>query len=428
MKVRPLFALLLCSLFAMSVGPRAGGQDIAVEVLKPAAIRVELSELPAPYATDSANNQPQVVDVPAAPVLRLPAGFKVNLFAEVDRARWLAVTPNGEVLCASSRGNKVVLLDDKDNDGVAESQQVFVDASRGANQPFGMAFAGDSFYLANTDAVLKYPYDRSAEPGSDAQLGTPETIATLPGQGYNQHWTRNVVVAPGGDKLYVSVGSKTNADAEEPPRASVLEMNLDGSGRRVFASGLRNPVGLDFEPKTGDLFATINERDGLGDNLVPDYLTRVVEGEFYGWPYTYLAAENLDPRHQTDGASTNPELAAKTRSPDVLFQAHSAALGLAFYDHEKFPKEYRGGAFVAFRGSWNRDQGTGYKIVYVPFDDNGNPLGHYQDFLTGFLLDPEVPTTWGRPVGVLVTPTGDLLFTEEAHGRIYRVHYTGGEQ
>lgn len=202
-------------------------------------------------------------------------------------------------------------------------------------------------------------------------------------------------------------------------------MNLDGSNQQTFAFGLRNPVGLDFHPKTGELYATVNERDKLGDDLVPDYLTRVQKGEFYGWPYAYLTPNKLDPRHVQKGKSKRPDLAARTQTPDVLFQAHSAALGLQFYDGQTFPEKYRNGAFVAFRGSWNRDRGTGYKIVFVPFNANNRPQGYYEDFLTGFLLNPAGPTTWGRPVGLLVLPDGSLLFTEEANNRIYRIQYQG---
>ncbi|HEY9736941.1 MAG TPA: PQQ-dependent sugar dehydrogenase, partial [Trichocoleus sp.] len=247
----------------------------------------------------------------------------------------------------------------------------------------------------------------------------------LPADGYNQHWTRNVVVSPDQQTLYVSVGSRSNADEEPLPRAAVQVMNLDGSRIQVWASGLRNPVGLDFHPVTGELYTTVNERDGLGDDLVPDYLTRIRQGEFWGWPYTYLKADWLDPRHIVGGQSRRPDLAAQTRTPDVLFQAHSAALGLKFYDGQTFPERYRNGAFVAFRGSWNRSQGTGYKVVFVPFDENNRPLGYYEDFLTGFLVDPQQPTTWGRPVGLLTLPDGSLLLTEEANNRIYRVQYTG---
>jgi glucose/arabinose dehydrogenase len=233
-----------------------------------------------------------------------------------------------------------------------------------------------------------------------------------------------VVASPDGQQLYVSVGSRSNADREPLPRASVQVMNLDGSNQQTFAYGLRNPVGLDFHPETGELYTTVNERDGLGDDLVPDYFTRIQQGDFYGWPYAYFSPDKLDPRQTSGGQSVNPELAAQTKAPDVLFQAHSAALGVQFYDGNTFPERYRNGAFVAFRGSWNRSAGTGYKIVFVPFE-NGRPTGEYEDFVTGFLTDPSVPTTWGRPVGVLVLPDGSLLFTEEPNGRIYRVQYQG---
>jgi len=203
-------------------------------------------------------------------------------------------------------------------------------------------------------------------------------------------------------------------------------MNLDGSGQETFAFGLRHPVGLDFHPETKDLYTTVNERDGLGDNLVPDYLTRLQKGEFYGWPYAYLKPSLLDPRQTNNGQSKKPDLVAKTQTPDVLFQSHSAALGLTFYTGDTFPTPYQNGAFVAFRGSWNRDRGTGYKLVFVPFNKQNRPQGHYQDFLTGFLTDPSIPRTWGRPVGVLVLPDGSLLFTEEANNRIYRIQYTRG--
>ena len=200
-------------------------------------------------------------------------------------------------------------------------------------------------------------------------------------------------------------------------------MNLDGSARTTYAHGLRNPVGMDFHPVTAKLYTTVNERDGLGDNLVPDYLTKVQEGGFYGWPYAYLTPKYLDPRRLQGQVSENLQLAEQTITPDVLFQAHSAALGLKFYDGQQFPAYYHNGAFVAFRGSWNRDQGTGYKIVFVPFGEDNNPLGYYEDFLTGFLVNPSGPDSWARPVGLLVLPDGSLLLAEDGNSRIYRISY-----
>jgi glucose/arabinose dehydrogenase len=394
---------------------------IATDPLTPEPIQIEIDSLPEPYATKSASNPPQVVPIPANPSLNVPPGFQVNVFAEgLNNPRWLALTPSGDVLVTETRDNRIRLLKDTDGDGAADVRETFADSSNGLNLPFGMAFAEGYFFLGNTGEVRRYAY----ETGQEQLQGTGEKIADLPGQGYRQHWTRNVVVSPDAQQLYVSVGSRSNADIEELPRASVQVMDLDGSNRDTFAFGLRNPVGLDFHPVTGALYTTVNERDGLGDNLVPDYLARLQSGQFYGWPYTYLRPNLLDPRHVTNGQSQNPELAAQTTTPEVLFESHSAALGLQFYDRDTFPQKYRNGAFVAFRGSWNRDRGTGYKIVFVPFE-NGTPTGGYEDFVTGFLLDPTVPTTWGRPVGVLVLPDGSLLFTEEANNRIYRVQYVG---
>ncbi|MBC1241084.1 MULTISPECIES: sorbosone dehydrogenase family protein [Nostoc] len=407
----------------LAQNPTQSKNIIRTEVFSPKPIRINLNNLPAPFATESASKRPEVVAIPQDPVLRVPPGFTVNVFAEdLDAPRWLALTPSGDVLVTETGQNRIRLLRDSNGDGVADVRETFASGENGLNRPFGMAFAGDSFFLGNTDAVLRFPYTQ----GENKITGNGQKIADLPAQGYNNHWTRNVVVSPDGNQLYVSIGSGTNVDEEPLPRASVQVMNLDGSQQQTFAFGLRNPVGLDFHPVTKELYTTVNERDGIGDDLVPDYLTRIRKGEFYGWPYTYLTPNNLDPRQKTNDQSKRPDLAARTKTPDVLFQAHSAALGLQFYDGKTFPQKYRNGAFVAFRGSWNRDRGTGYKVVFVPFDAKGQSQGYYEDFLTGFLLNPSVPSTWGRPVSLLVLPDGSLLVTEEANNRIYRIQYTGG--
>jgi glucose/arabinose dehydrogenase len=388
--------------------------------LTPESITISLADLPEPYASESASQSPNVVAPPADASLNVPEGFVVNVFAEgLDRPRWLALTPDGDVLVTETRQNRIQRLSDGDGDGVAEGKETFATAQNGLNIPFGMAFAEGSFFLGNTDEVVRFPF----EAGQRSLNGQGNRIANLPGGGYNQHWTRNVVVSPEGNQLYVSVGSQSNADEEPLPRAAVQAMGLDGSNARIFASGLRNPVGLDFHPETGELYTTVNERDGLGDDLVPDYFTRIQEGEFFGWPYAYLSPDNLDPRQLVNGVSKRPDLVAQTQTPDVLFQAHSAALGLRFYEGNTFPERYQNGAFAAFRGSWNRSEGTGYKVVFMPFDEAGRPTGSYEDFLTGFLTDPAVPTTWARPVGLLVMPDGSLLVTDEANNRIYRVQY-----
>ena len=395
-------------------------QIIPTKPLTPQPIRINAENLPQPFATDSASKPPQVIPPPQSPILRVPPGFVVNVFADnLDAPRWLALTPTGDVLVTETRQNRIRLLRDANGDGVAEVRQTFATSENGLNIPFGMTFGEGYFFLGNSAEVRRFPYTN----GQQKLTGTGQKIADLPGGGYNQHWTRNVVMSPDSKKLYVSVGSQSNADTEPLPRASVQVMNLAGKNQQTFASGLRNPVGLDFHPKSGQLYTTVNERDGLGDDLVPDYLTRIRQGQFYGWPYTYFKPNLLDPRHVQNGTSQRPDLAAKTLTPDVLFQAHSAALGLQFYDGKTFPKKYQNGAFVAFRGSWNRNAGTGYKIVFVPFNAKFRPEGYYEDFLTGFLTDPSGPKTWGRPVGLLVLPDGSLLFTEEGNNRIYRVQY-----
>jgi glucose/arabinose dehydrogenase len=393
--------------------------NITIKPLSPQPIRINLEDLPPPFHSESASKPPQVIPIPNNPVLNVPPGFKVNIFAEnLDNPRWLALTPDGDVLVTETKQNRIRLLKDTNKDGVADQITTFADSKNGLNIPFGMAFSPGYFFLGNTDEVRRYSYNNQQQ-----LTGTGEKIAELPGGGYNQHWTRNVIVSPDNQKLYVSIGSKTNVSQENPPRASIQVMNLDGSNQQTFAYGLRNPVGLDFHPETKELYTTVNERDGLGDDLVPDYFTRIRSGEFYGWPYSYFTPNNLDPRHVQNGQSVRPDLVKKTLKPDVLFQAHSAALGLQFYDGNTFPEPYKKGAFVAFRGSWNRNSGTGYKLVFIPFNQ-GRPQGYYEEFLTGFLVNPAIPETWGRPVGLLVLPDGSLIFTEESNGWIYRVQYS----
>lgn len=398
----------------------ANPTQIQTQTLQPNRISIALEQLPQPFASDSASKPPEILPIPAQAKLNVPQGFQVNVFAEnLDNPRWLALTPDGDVLVTETRQNRIRLLKDTDKNGVADSYKTFATAENGLDLPFGMAFSGNSFFLGNQDGVLRFPFSK----GQESISGTGQKIAELPGGGYRQHWTRNVVASPDGQKLYISIGSRSNVDVEELPRASVQEMDLKDYRLSTFASGLRNPVGLDFHPVTGELYTSVNERDGLGDDLVPDYLTRIRRGEFYGWPFAYLSPKFLDPRQVENNRSSNPQLAATTKTPDVLFQAHSAALGLQFYDQKTFPAKYQNGAFVAFRGSWNRGQGTGYKIVFVPFGQDHRPLGYYEDFLTGFLVDPKVPSTWGRPVGLLVLRDGSLLVTEEMNGRIYRIQY-----
>jgi glucose/arabinose dehydrogenase len=389
-----------------------------VKSLTPQKIQIRVADLPKPFASESASQPPQIIDRPVNATFQVPVGFTVNAFATgLSQPRWLTLGPNGDVFLAESRDNRIRLLRDTNQDGMAEINTVLVD---GLAQPFGMAIAPDrrSLYVANTDSVVRFPY----QVGQTQIRDRPQPITQLTGGGYRQHWTRNLVFSPDGRKLFVSVGSRSNADPEDLPRASIQVMNPDGSDRQTYAYGLRNPIGLAFHPITRSLYTTVNERDGLGDDLVPDYLTAVKMGGFYGWPYSYLG-QNPDPR-----LPRRPDLERRAIMPDVLFQAHSAALGLAFYIGKQFPKAYQNDAFVAFRGSWNRSEGTGYKVVRVPFNVQGKPKGYYEDFVTGWLSDPKAPMAWGRPVGLAIAQDGALLITDEPGGVIWRVSYRGEQQ
>lgn len=367
------------------------------------------SDLPPPRPEEDSNNPPRVVPMPADAKFTLPPGFEINLFAEGDfqRPRWLALAPNGDVFLADSRAGSVIVLRDKNGDGVADERFTF---ASGLTEPFGLAFWRDYLYVGNTNAVVRFSY----KPGMTAAQGQPEKITDLPGKG---HWTRTVIFNPAGTKLYVSVGSQTNVSPEPEPRACIIEMNPDGSGRRIFACGLRNATGMAFNPSTRKLWANVQERDRLGDDLVPEYTTEVKDGGFYGWPYAYIG-QNEDPRRKGE----RPDLVKKAIVPDLLIQAHSSVMGLVFYDGKMFPQEYRGDAFIALRGSWNRSKRTGYKIIRAPFK-NGKSAGGYEDFLLGWLPNEDSREVWGRPVGLLVINDGSLLIVDDGANKIWRVSY-----
>lgn len=393
--------------------------EIATQPLVPTPIRVEIDALPNPYATPSAVQSAAISPVPQSPVLNVPEGFKVNIFADgLTGPRSLALAPGGDVFVAESGSNRVRLLRDSTGDGDAELRSVFADGSDGLQRPFGLVFAEGSVYIAGSTTIRRFDY----QPHQLAVEGGGEVVASLT-QSSSGHWTRDLALSTDAKHMYVSIGSASNVSVEAPPRATVQQMRLDGSGRKTFAAGLRNPVGLAVHPVTDMVHVVVNERDGLGDDLVPDFMAQLREGEFYGWPYAYLTPDLLDPRRTNGGVSESPDLAASTKTPAVLFQAHSAPLGMTFYDGDSFPARYRNGAFVAFHGSWNRSNATGYKVVFVPFDQSGVPLGHYEDFLTGFLLSESNPRAWGRPVDLLVLPDGSLLLSEDANGLIYRIQY-----
>ena len=286
----------------------------------------------------------------------------------------------------------------------------------GLRQPFGILHRDGTLYVANTDSLMRYQY----KDGQTRIEGAGEKILGLPAGGYNNHWTRNVVARPDGTKLYVSVGSATNVDeegidAKDERRAAILEINPDGTGMRVYASGLRNPNGMDWAPVTNELWTTVNERDELGDDLVPDYLTSVREGGFYGWPYAYFG-QHEDPRHK----GKRPDLVARAIVPDYPLGAHTASLGLQFYRGTSFPESYRGGAFVAQRGSWNRSRFAGYRVIFVPFSA-GRPSGPIQEFLTGFIANEQRSEVYGRPVGLAMLSDGSLLVADDAGATIWRI-------
>jgi glucose/arabinose dehydrogenase len=374
---------------------------------------ITLADLPPPEVQRGPLNFSRIIPRPEGASLALPQGFSISLFAEGDlqRPRWLAEAPNGDVFVAESEGNRISVLRDKDKDGKVDERFVFAsDLAR----PFGMAFWRDYLYVGDTDAVVRFKY----KPGQTAAEGGPEKIADLPMNGYREHWTRNVIFNTAGSKMYVTVGSKSNVDAgEEPMRAAISEFNPDGTGHRLYATGTRNPIGLAFDPATKKLWAAVQERDLIGDDLVPDYVTSVRDGAFYGWPYAYIG-KHEDPRRKNE----RPDLVKKAVVPDVLIQAHSAVLGLVFYDGKAFPKQYQGDAFVALHGSWNRAKRTGYKIIRIRFK-NGRPVGGYDDFITGWMLGEDKPEVWGRPVGLLVLKDGSMLIADDGANKIWRVTY-----
>ena len=283
--------------------------------------------------------------------------------------------------------------------------------------PHGMVLVGDWFYVANTDGVVRYPYLA----GETKIAGKGEKILDLPSGG---HYTRNLITDRAGRKIYIAIGSASNIDEDDAwekdqRRAGIVEINPDGSGARIFANGLRNPVGMDWEPQTNVLWTVVNERDLLGDDLVPDYLTSVKEGAFYGWPFSYFG-HNEDPRKK----GQRPDLVAKAIKPDYAVGSHVAALGLAFYRGKAFPSRYQGGAFIGMHGSWNRSKMVGFKVAFVPFE-NGKPAGPMEDILTGFIADESKFEAYGRPVGVTVLPDGSLLVADDSGGKMWRVTAKG---
>lgn len=395
-------------------------------------------KLPEPNTDSAKNNFSKVIGWPAGKTPVAPAGFTVTSFADqIKSPRNIYIAPNGDILVVLSNSerntkekiaaavsgkaksevggasaNTVLLYRDTNNDGKFDLRTTFLS---GLDQPYGVLIIGNSFYVANTDGLYQYPY----KTGDTKITATGKKIVDLPAGGYNNHWTRNLIANADNSKIYITVGSGSNVGENgmenELRRANILEVNPDGTGEKIYASGLRNPVGLAWAPGTNVLWTAVNERDGLGDDLVPDYITSVKQGAFYGWPYSYYG-QNEDPRMK----GQKPDLVKSAIIPDLAVGSHTASLGLAFYKDSKFPAKYQGGAFIGQHGSWNRSKLAGYKVAFVPFK-NGKIAGKLEDFLTGFIADESKSEVYGRPVGVAVAKDGALLVADDVSGKIWRV-------
>jgi len=394
--------------------------------------------LPDPYATKSTMNFSDVIGWKDAEMPIAPEGFTVTKYADgFDHPRWIYIGPNGDVFVAESNANysfpkkvgahiigasksnsleksanRITMLRDTNGDGIPDQRFVFLEK---LNLNFGMLILGKWFYVANTNALVRYPY----KTGQTKITSKGEKIMDLPAGKNNRHWTRNILANKEGTKIYIAIGSGTNVAekglANEILRANILEINPDGSAMRVYASGIRNPVGMAWSPIDNKLWTVVNERDELGDELVPDYLTHVEEHGFYGWPYVYLG-NHIDPRVKDKA----PDIVKKTLVPDVGLASHTASLGLAIYTGKSFPEKYHNGYFISQHGSWNRSVLSGYRVIFIPFA-NGKPSGKAEDFLTGFIVNPSENKVRGRPVGVFVMHDGSLLVTDDMANAIWRV-------
>jgi len=415
----PLFSVALLALATACNGQVKKEEKETLSKQSGTVVKTAIGDLqlPAPYASKSKTNNSKVIGWPEGKMPTAPEGFTVTKFADgFQNPRWTYIAPNADIFVVESgtgaSKNQITVLRDKDKDGKFETREVFI---KGLNKPFGMLVLKDFFYIANTDGLYRYPYKNNP-----LKLETKgEKILELPAGGYNNHWTRNLLANADGSKIYISVGSGSNNGEngmdKEVRRADILEINPDGTGEIIYAAGLRNPVGMDWNPANNELWTAVNERDELGDDLVPDYITSVKKGGFYGWPYSYFGSIP-DPRMKGE----RKDLVEKAIVPDVPVGAHTASLGLAFYDKDAFPAKYKNGAFVGQHGSWNRAKISGYKVVFVPFQ-NGKPSGKPEDFLTGFISDAEKSEVYGRPVAVTVMNDGSLLVNDDSGNTIWKV-------
>jgi glucose/arabinose dehydrogenase len=369
-------------------------------------------KLPPPFATPSSDNRPRVVARPGDANLQLPRGFAIEEYAAgFDTPRFMLAGPSGEIIVSDSSAGSVYVLVDKNKSYKNPERKKILE---GLDRPYGLALWKDYLYVGERTSIKRYKYDPKTMIPS-----APQEIVALkdfvPG-----HWTRSLLFDRKGEKLYVGIGSGSNVNTgEDPMRAAINRFNPDGSGHEIYASGTRNPIGIHWYPGTDTLWAAVQERDALGDDLVPDYFTHIQQGAFYGWPYAY-AGPHEEPRHKGE----RPDLVAKTIPGDVLLQSHVAVLDFLFYTGKQFPAEYQGGAFVALHGSWNRSKRVGQSVVFVPFKD-GKPSGPVREFLTGWLISPDSRDVWGRPVAVMQLPDGSILVSEDGGKKIWRISYKG---
>jgi glucose/arabinose dehydrogenase len=380
-----------------------------------AAFFADEFKLPPPFATPSANNRPRVVDQPSGARLKVPEGFHYDVYADgFQKPRFMVIGPGGELLVSDSmsgtEGSVWVFPDGSRNYKPAQRRKLI----SGLDRPYGLAFWKGYLYVGEPESVKRYQYD-----AKNMSVGPGAEVVSL--KGFSQgHWTRSLLFDSKGEKLYIGVGSGSNVSTgEDPRRAAINRYNPDGSDHEILASGTRNPIGLRWYPASNVLWAAVQERDALGDDLVPDYFTHIRSGAFYGWPYAYTGPHE-DPRNQ----GQRPDLVKKTIAGDVQLGAHVAVLDFVFYTGKQFPAEYQGGAFLAFHGSWNRSKRVGQSIAFIPFQ-HGKPAGPQRDFLTGWMLSPDQREVWGRPVGLLVLPDGSLLVSDDGGNKIWRISYRG---